>query len=110
MKLGFWNRLAVVAGTLFTIGVPSWFAIVSNVERNAQNHKEFEKCANQNVKDVMGWIEFCANLHLNDDGKIGWGDWLQLVALSAIAWMVLYIIVWVLARIAFWVWKGRKTK
>jgi len=111
MKLGFWNRLAIVAGALFTVAAPSWLILSSNMEATRNREDGFSNCVSGVGKPGSDLTyEFCRQSWLGDPvSHLGWTHWLQAAAICACVALFFYGLIWVCVSVAKWVWRGRGT-
>lgn len=109
MRLGFWNRLAVVATVLAVAITPVW--TVSSYVGRAQTRNEafYDLCMKLAKADRDRWAaeDRCwqdrVNLPIDPDPSLWWQS-----ALSAfVACVVIYLLIWTAIATARWVWRGR---
>lgn len=107
MKLGFWNRLAIVAGGCITLFGGTGFFL-------REQHKA--------VEYDEAYFQVCLKLHQDTDRYLvcdqerrkypafmpGRDEWLQSMAGAATLSALAYAIIWVTVFIGKWVWRGRK--
>lgn len=105
IRLGFWNRLAVVIGLLTTFVAPSWGVLSSNIDMAEAKRSGHVTCLDA-AKDSSA-IKICDEIWLSDLGYSGWGYWWQAVAGTALAVAAIYSLIWLIVWIAKWVWRGR---
>lgn len=112
-RLGMWNRLALVAGTLFSVGSPTWIVWHDHQKAAKLSRTGFDACmANQNFVATNDrsqsaycwdfWYVKFKPLTPNLD------DWGIMVTGCAVAALILYGIVWGTIATAKWVWRGRE--
>ncbi len=109
MRLGFWNRLALVLGTLGAFAFPSWWALSTNLEHSRVMNSGYKTCvaAASERLEPEGW-ENCFNIWLEPKtGYVGWSDWLQAVLWAVPVMALIYGLIWVVVWIAKWVLRGR---
>ena len=120
MKLGFWNRLAIVAGALSTFGGATWFwASQSEISMNAieTSYDICIKWAGESLKRDGNYKRYDAEFAQCSDERNrgwdhmpGWTEWwwsaLGAFALTLIAYTIIAAVVWT----AKWVWRGRPKK
>jgi len=107
MKLGFWNRLALVAGVVGAFAWPTWWLLSSNVNHAEAMNSGLERClkAAKTVEDNR----FCRDTWMHPErGYLGWSEWWAGVLGAGLALIVLYLIIWLVIWVAKWIWRGRQ--
>ena len=108
MRLGFWNRLAVVAGVLFTIISPTWLVVSTNLEYAQVNEEGYSSCikgVGQNGSDLT--FDSCRNIWLKNGSHLGFDDWLPLAGAYAALSVFIYVVLWLAVWIIKWIMRGR---
>ena len=118
MRLGFWNRLAIVVGGIALVVVPTavWFDMVKShhESRNlslelcqsiANRYLERDEYERYRIEDQKCWDERWNS----PDTSPGWAVWWELVGGTAVALIVLYLLVWSAVATVKWVWRGRES-
>lgn len=109
MKIGFWNRLAIVA-----IIVGALVAATANFysfaeERGEIRQRGYEACLSKvPSEDGSMTVDYCFETWLDDFWMPGWEYWLDYVGLFFVVGIVLYFVMWLGVLIARWVWRGRE--
>jgi hypothetical protein len=109
MRLGFWNRLALVIGVVVTFVVPSWLVFSVGQQQRADMEAGYETC----TEAASAPVDWYAMAECNETwghtslGAYGWKMWFEHVAVTAISVIVIYLIIVVLVQSGIWVWKGR---
>lgn len=111
MKLGFWNRLAIVGGTLLVFGVPTWWALTSNAKHSQVMSSGYDACIKPAVEASDNRaLDYCWKLWIEPrGGYIGWAEWGQAVLWAIPAALILYTVLFLVVRVARWVLAGRAT-
>lgn len=118
MKLGFWNRLAIVATGLALLIAPVWYWSELSRSLNASRQGLYELCmkdANIDL-DAARYDEYSAKARkclderhpLNDPLEPGWSDWWDGVVATAFVSLIIYLLIWGISATVRWVWRGRK--
>lgn len=116
MKFGFWNRLAIVAIVLALIVGPIWIWLDMAMDASEAETARYELClrasefAFESTNDAVVSSKQRADCSevLNASTGPGWAEWGWAVLGVFIACVVFYLLVWVLASSAKWVWRGRE--
>lgn len=107
MKLGFWNRLALVAGVLGAFAWPTWWILSSNANHAEAMGSAFERCIN--AAKTIGDDKVCREIWLDSErGYLGWSQWGVGVLVAGLALIALYLIIWLVVWAAKWIWRGRQ--
>lgn len=108
MKLGFWNRLAIVAGVIFTITAPTWLILSQNYEMSKARMAGYKTCtAAVGTGDGSITWDFCRASWLDGEYRLGWTEWWQAVLATAAIALVVYGLIAGIVFTAKWVWRGR---
>lgn len=108
MRLGVWNRLAIVGAGLFSLGGGTWMVVSDNIERAKIQESGYASCIaavaepNSNLS-----YEFCRKIWLTTQSSLGWNEWAQAVAACAFAAAFVYLLILMAVVIAKWIWRGR---
>lgn len=109
-RLGFWNRLALVAAVLVTLVWPTWRAVAENRRQADALDAGFDICLAARAHDVDAF-DACWDIWLAGRTPAvdldAWGIYTSLTALGCLA---AYGVLWLLTRIGQWVWRGRSQK
>jgi hypothetical protein len=104
IKLGFWNRLALVLGGLLSVGGGSLFWLVSNRQQGEIHAKGYGDC----IKAVTDW-DLCSKVWNADPWPYyGWDFWAFSVFVLAVVSVFFYALAWVGVIVAKWIWRGRE--
>jgi hypothetical protein len=110
MRLGFWNRLALVIGVLFTLITPTALVLYLHADISESRNETFDAC----LAERMRLNEFTVDcLELSGIGSpinVGWTDWWQTLLGSAVFYVLLYLLIAAAVRVARWVWRGRSAQ
>lgn len=109
MKLGFWNRLAIVTGALTTLIAPTWIVISERIETAEAKQSGYRACMKAfNEAPDRYDPNFCAEQWLETDWHgPGWPEWFQAIAAVAFLCLILYLLIAAAVGIVKWVWRGR---
>lgn len=108
MRLGFWNRLALVAGVLLTFGIPSWWVLGTNADNQAIFQREYHSCVNQLAERLEPEaVPYCSSQWLEGAPYLDWNTWLEAVATMAGVVVIAYLLIASAAWIYKWVMAGR---
>lgn len=127
MRLGLWNRLAIVATVLAVMIVP--VAIIADIngdqmETQQRNYELCLKWANEaydharietpaqaaaaNSK-LYAKIAECGTEHMGlSKYRPGWKDWREFVGGTLAGCAIIYALIWLIAWTCRWVWAGRR--
>lgn len=105
VKLGFWNRLALVVGVLALFIIPTWDVVNSNSEMAEHRISGHATCLG--FADSSAAIKHCDETFLTDLGDKGWGYWKIAFVNTAGGLAILYLLIWVIVATAKWIWRGR---
>lgn len=109
MKLGFWNRLALVAGVLLSVGGASYTVLEHNNSRYKALSSGYDTCVSGVGKPGSDLtLQFCYDSWLAHMNTMGWDAWLQFIGVYAAAYVALYLVIWCFVWVTKWVWRGRK--
>lgn len=110
--LGFWNRLAIVAGAVITISGPTWIIVSDNSEMTQRRENGYAWCMEQAAKggsDLTG--DFCQRTWFGEPVPyLGWEQWFQGVGFAALLCVIVYALIWSVVWVAKWVWRGRHAR
>lgn len=104
MKLGFWNRAAIAFTGITTLVFPTWWVMNANATSIETWRSGRAVCLD--VAKTMEDIDICQDIWRYPE-YTAWGEWPEAAAVALIGCAVLYLLIWLLASIAKWVWKGR---
>lgn len=110
MRLGFWNRLALVAWVIGTLALPTWWVLSTNARHSEVMQSGYRKClAAANESSNYESRELCWDLWVEGArlGFMGWGAWWEGLGWAAIGLGILYAIIRLCVSVAKWVWQGR---
>ena len=111
MRLGAWNRLAIVAGALLTLVGPTWFVISENSKNYKAHFDSYQACISlATQREDSKLAESCWDIWMNDYSTFGWTEWLEGVGIFAVISTILYGMIWLLVWVTKWVWRGRNTQ
>lgn len=113
MKLGFWNRLAIVASGIACVTGATYFVLDQNSKMATSHQIGYDACI-KSVTSTPGWnsegFKTCNDIWLNEARSptpwLGWNDWWQAMGVIALACGILYLFLWAFAEIGKWVWRG----
>lgn len=108
LKVGFWNRVAIVAGAAISLVWPSWEILSSNAQRRevySSGYRECMKGVGSPGSNLTG--DFCYDSWLAHMYTQGWQDWLMMIGLVGLLCIIAYTILWVIIWTGKWVWRGR---
>lgn len=109
MRLGFWNRLAIVAFTLTVIAGPTWYVFSVNSELADLQQARLDTCTAvaasklDNKANEKCWDEFTAG----SSRFIGWREWFEAIPAAALSFAVIYAMLAAIVQTVKWVWRGR---
>ena len=120
MRLGLWNRLAVVATALAVLIAPLWisFDIASDV--SAARHQSYNNCmtiAQQRMElnlergepaTYTTDMDQCNKEFLVPGYALNWKDWSEFLGGTLIVCAFIYALLWAFVATAKWVWRSRK--
>lgn len=105
VRLGFWNRLALVVGVLATFIIPSWSVLSSNLAMSEAKQSGHVTCLGAaNGPDA---IKLCDEIWLSQLGYYGWGYWWLAVVNTIVAVVIVYLLIWAGVATIKWIWRGR---
>lgn len=108
-RLGFWNRLALVAGALTSLILPTWFILDHNAERAEIGSAGYQACmerASQTLEPNA--VDGCWEAWMTNWSFLGWSDWISGVGATLVGCAVLYLLIAAFVWMAKWVWRGRQ--
>ena len=108
MKLGFWNRLALVIGVVVTLVVPSWMVLSLKDQHRKVMDSGYQACiaaASDNYEP--NGLQACWQIWIEPTTPYGWDYWWALVGGAAIAVVIVYLVIAAGIFTAKWVWRGR---
>lgn len=106
MRLGFWNRLALVLGIVASVGGSTALWLHFNREEGEQQSEGYARC----IKAITDW-DLCDKIwNARKWPYYGWSEWLFGLAALAVASLFLYLMTWAIVATAKWVWRGRPQK
>lgn len=108
MRLGFWNRLALVVGVIGTFVAATAITLVSMSDFNELISTHYADCVSRADMDAA-MRETCWNEYLAAQLRgPGWGFWRETIIGSAMAAVILYLLIAASVWVARWVWRGRQ--
>lgn len=109
MRLGFWNRLAVVLGAVWTIAFPTWWIVSTNARHSEIMGSGYRTCLDAAIQRGDGNGEpICFDTWLAPTtGYIKWAAWPEAAMWSALAAVAVYLVIWGVVAVVRWVWRGR---
>ena len=110
MRLGFWNRLALVSGALFSLTAASW-NIMSSAANVADARQEgFRTCTNlMYTPNSNLTYDACREMWLEQPNSYGFTEWITLVGVYVVLSLIVYGLIWLFVQIAKWVLRGKAT-
>lgn len=112
MRLGLWNRLAIVATVLAVFIAPAW-VIVGIIDDSYEGRDARYDLCMQFAQDGPP-NEFGEAIRLCGEARTAsapyrptWAEWGELALGTLIVCVVLYGLIWLAAWVAKWVWRGR---
>ena len=108
MKLGFWNRLAVVSAVLFTFLCATWMVLSTNKEssdRRAEGYSDCIKMVSESNADLT--VAYCSEVWLEPPSVYGWNEWFQFLGIFALIAAILYAIILLAVWAVKWILRGR---
>ena len=112
-RLGFWNRLAIVASALALVVLPIWAVVDTNNSAADIAGTGYQICtsaaeARPNYDAFATSKECMAKFSRDfDKMKAGWTAYGEGLLFTAALCVVLYLLIWGIAATAKWVWRGR---
>lgn len=115
MRLGFWNRLAIVATGLAMLIAPIWYIMAVNKQIDDGREQNYHLCmAGADIlKDANKYedtFQRCWDMRFPKDDTIrpGWPAWREGVVSTLIVCAILYTLIWVIVATIKWIWRGRR--
>ena len=108
MKLGFWNRLSLALGTLFTLIGSTWLVLSENDKMYDTRASGFSACLNAIKPGSNLTYEFCNETWMTPVNSLGLKAWAETAFAFAAFSLVVYIGIWIAVWVAKWVWRGRQ--
>lgn len=121
MRLGLWNRLAIVATGLFVVFAPIWIMrdmAVASRESGLRGSKLCHDYASAKLKTdirdhkAITFPKDATDCYNEDDHRfyyqMNWNDWLVGAAGSLAFCAAIYALIWLAVFATRWVWAGRK--
>lgn len=110
MKLGFWNRLAIVLG----IGGPLILGTIGfylNYSERVEIAQEGYLGCLRSAAEGDGTLnqDFCWEIWQENFYLPGWGEWAGLVGFSLALAAMLYLVIRLFVFLAQWVWRGKSS-
>jgi hypothetical protein len=116
-KLGFWNRLALVASALVLAIYPQWWYLHESNRALDLADAGYRTCATNSPAGVFDPITFesitceaardLTVARVQDEYAEAWGI---MFSLTAIACAGIWGLIWLMTQIAKWVWAGRRRR
>lgn len=111
MKLGFWNRLAIVVGGLGSVIGASMLVVSENYNAAMARQAGYDACSKGVGKPGSDLtFQFCHDTWLANKSSLGLYEWAQAVGAFALVAAVLYLLVAFLVWLIRWVLAGRQQK
>lgn len=111
-RLGMWNRLAIVAATLFSLIFPTvnWFQQAEAIGKLQSTG--YAACTRNTAYvpiDGKSQFAYCGDLWFKDMSAMrpGWGDWWPEVVMCLVASAIVYLLIWTAVSTIKWIWRGR---
>lgn len=111
MRLGFWNRLALVVAAISVFALPTYFVLSHNSDHAKVMASGYDTCINKAVEqpESVPSLDYCAELWVYPKGGYwGWSVWLESVAWSVPLALVIYALLAGIIWVARWIWAGRQ--
>lgn len=115
MRLGFWNRLAIVVAVLALIFAPLAYMVEINNQIADGREATGNLCrASAEMLDTVekrsAANEACwkAQFPTPDPLRAGWGQWREGFITTLQVCAILYALIWLVVATAKWVWRGRR--
>ena len=110
MKIGFWNRLAIVGAALLMLIGPTWMLVSQNAATSERMQEGYTACMATGVEAGESDLSYCWDHWMEGQYFLGFNEWLEMVGVAAILAAVFYAMIWCAVRIAKWVWRGRAVR
>jgi hypothetical protein len=121
MRLGFWNRLAVVGFVLTLLFSPIYFGIDAAQERDHLRSIMYDACmkdAKESYPDPAYMKRFAVEREclekrypIPDPYPVWtWANWWTVIQGSALGYGIIYALIWIIVATCKWVWRGRRKK
>lgn len=112
-RLGFWNRLAIIAGTVFTFALPTREVYRDHSEARRLSDMGYQACMkNQHYVSIDGKTQddYCWSFwnEVVKPSTPTWDDWWIMVFGCAVAALLAYGFLWIIVATAKWIWRGRE--
>lgn len=110
MRLGLWNRLAVVATVLALIILPAWFILSANVDFAERHEQGYQECLRSAMRSTDGTLTGSACREIWPavvPYSYGWAQWGEMVIATFVMCVALYGLIWLTVWTIKWVWRGR---
>jgi hypothetical protein len=108
VRLGFWNRLAIVAGALFSLGGATWMIISERMQSNEIMRLGYSACIDGvGIPNSGVTVKYCGDVWLKSTGGVGWEEWFQAVGALALFAVIIYCIIWLAVWVVKWILRGR---
>lgn len=111
MKLGMWNRLAVVGAVLSLLVLPAWYIADSSIYLAEAQEQGFTRCieaASQRNDGTLSNAKCREIWPISGQYKYGWTEWRQAATATLIAYAAIYILIWLTVWTTRWVLRGRQ--
>lgn len=108
LRLGFWNRLAIVASSLGSIGGATWMVLSANNASSKAREDGYSFCMEGLSRPGTDLTpEYCGELWLGKPLPLGWTHWFETIGGLLLLSGAIYILIAATAWVARWVWRGR---
>lgn len=109
MKLGFWNRMALVAGGLGSLAGGTITVVSQNYKTAELRESGYQDCAKQVGKPGSDLsYTACHDMWRNVGHGMGLADWLMMIGAYALVAVALYLLIALFVWLIRWVWAGRQ--
>lgn len=112
MRLGFWNRLAIVATGLALLIAPLWIIVGINGDLDQLDTALYNACEKDAQALPLGKYyaahDKCWKERFRGDRyRPGWSQWSEYAIGTFTACAILYALIFAVNWIVRWVWRGR---
>lgn len=117
MRLGFWNRLAVVAAAISLIAAPTYITFDMGRSQRETIDLLYKSCIQSAVNrkvvaEALQAQKVCDDFLSKsyDSSPVSWSVWRELAFGTAAVIACIYLIILTFVIICKWVWRGREIK